>query len=442
MNKWLSTGAVELGRAIGTGEVDPVDLTEVFLSTIAEHPHRDRIYARLTPDRARAEARAASQRAKLKLRRSILDGVPISWKDLFDTAGTVTEAGTALLRDRSPNRDATVLEMATGAGLVCLGKTHMTELAFSGLGLNPVTASPPCVNDVDAVSGGSSSGAATSVAFGLAAAGIGSDTGGSVRIPSAWNDLVGLKTSTGLLPLTGVVPLCARFDTVGPLCRNVEDAAHLLAAMSGTAAPDLHQTSLTGAKLLALQNVALDDIRDQPHVGYKSAVERLQAAGAEVDRRDIPLVSDAMALSSTLFAPEAYGTWGHLIAAKPDLMFKEVRERFETGKSVSAPDFVAGWQKLEGLRVRFWAEVAGYDAVILPTSPIMPPNMQRLTDDSDYFVAENLLALRNTRIGNLMDAAALTLPTGVPSTGITLMTPRETELRLLRLGMAAEEALS
>ena len=168
-----------------------------------------------------------------------LDGVPISWKDIFDTAGVKTEAGTALLRGRVPDSDARVLKNATAAGLICLGKTHMSEFAFSGLGYNPVTATPPSVNDKDATAGGSSSGAATSVAFGLAAAGIGSDTGGSVRIPAAWNDLVGLKTTSGRLPLEGVVPLCARFDTVGPLCRTIEDAALFLAVLEGNRAADL-----------------------------------------------------------------------------------------------------------------------------------------------------------------------------------------------------------
>ena len=117
------------------------------------------------------------------------------------------------MKDRVPTQDATVLANATAAGLVCLGKTHMSELAFSGLGQNPSTATSPCINDNDAVAGGSSSGAAASVAFGLAAAGIGSDTGGSVRIPAVWNDLVGLKTTSGRLTLEGVVPLALKFDT-------------------------------------------------------------------------------------------------------------------------------------------------------------------------------------------------------------------------------------
>src|SRR6056297_3335553 len=126
----------------------------------------------------------------------------------------------------------------------------MSELAFSGLGLNPVTATPPCVNNPDAVSGGSSSGAAASVAFDLAACGIGSDTGGSVRIPAAWNDLVGLKTTAGRVSLQGVVPLCAKFDTVGPLCRSVEDTALILAALEGRRPADLRGASLAGTRFL------------------------------------------------------------------------------------------------------------------------------------------------------------------------------------------------
>ncbi|MBT8411653.1 MAG: amidase, partial [Octadecabacter sp.] len=177
MQDWLWATAADLGRGIGAGEIDPEALCEVYLAAIDAHPLRDRIYARVTADCARAEAKAASARAKAGQRRSPLDGVPVSWKDLFDTAGVATEAGTALMEGRVPEQDAEVLRVATSMGLVCLGKTHMSEIAFSGLGYNPNTATPPCVNDDAAVPGGSSSGAAASVAFGLAAAALGSDTG-------------------------------------------------------------------------------------------------------------------------------------------------------------------------------------------------------------------------------------------------------------------------
>ena len=152
--------AADLGRGIGTGEIDPVTLTDTYLTAIENHPLGPRIYARTTPDRARSEARAAADRAKAGHRLSPLDGVPVSWKDLFDTAGTATEAGSKLLTGRVPDQDAVVLQNATMAGLVCLGKTHMSELAFSGLGYNPSTQTPPCVNFPNSVAGGSSSGAA------------------------------------------------------------------------------------------------------------------------------------------------------------------------------------------------------------------------------------------------------------------------------------------
>ena len=184
---WLWMTAAELGRGIGAGVIDPRDLTEVYLGAIAAHPEAARIYARTMPERARAEAEAAAERARAAVRRGPLDGVPVSWKDLFDTAGVATEAGSRLLEGRTPDRDAALVARGARAGLVALGKTHMTELAFSGLGINPVTATPPNINDPELAPGGSSSGAAASVAFGLAAAAIGSDTGGSVRVPSAWN---------------------------------------------------------------------------------------------------------------------------------------------------------------------------------------------------------------------------------------------------------------
>jgi aspartyl-tRNA(Asn)/glutamyl-tRNA(Gln) amidotransferase subunit A len=276
---WANMTAAELGREIDKGRIHPVELVEAFLDAIDNHPLAPRIYARSTPARARGEAMAAAARAKSGLRKGLLDGVPVSWKDLFDTAGIATEAGSALLKGRTPDRDAAVLEVATLQGLVCLGKTHMSELAFSGLGLNPVTATPPCLNDDRAVPGGSSSGAAASVAFGLAPAAIGSDTGGSVRIPAAWNDLVGLKTTAGSLPLTGTVPLCETFDTIGPLAHSVEDCAHLLAALHGGRVTDLSGTSLSGVRLAVLETVALDDLRDRPAKGFDDAVTRLARAG-------------------------------------------------------------------------------------------------------------------------------------------------------------------
>ncbi len=438
---WLDMTAAELGRAIGEGRVSPLELTERFLDAIAAHPEGGRIYARTTPRRARSMAMAAHDRARAGRRIGPLDGVPVSWKDNVDAAGAACEAGSALLRGRIPAEDAPVLRTATAQGLVCLGKTHMSELAFSGLGLNPVTATPPCINDPAGVPGGSSSGAAASVAHGLAPAAVGSDTGGSVRIPAAWNDLVGLKTTHGRLPLTGVVPLCLRFDTVGPIARTVEDCALLLAALEGGRGADLAGATLSDQRLGVLETVALDDLREGPGLGFETAADRLSRAGARVERLVAPEVAEAMKLAPVLFTGEAWGLWRETIERSPQVMFPRILDRFRAGGGVSAADYVAGWRRLERLRAEWRARVAGFDAVILPTSPILPPEAARLLTDEGYYVAENLLALRNTRIGNLMDGCALTLPTGQPSAGITLMAGPGQEERLLRLGAAAERAL-
>jgi len=434
--------AADLGRAIGAGDVDPVALCETYLAAIDAHPLRDRIYARVTHDRARSEAAAAAQRAHTGQRLSPLDGVPISWKDLFDTAGVGTEAGTKLLAGRVPDRDAVVLQNATAAGLVCLGKVHMSELAFSGLGYNPSTATPPCVNDADAVPGGSSSGCAASVAFGLAAASVGSDTGGSVRIPAAWNDLVGLKTTHGRLTLEGVVPLALRFDTIGPLCRSVEDAALLTAALEGSRAPDLRGATLAGRRFAILDTVAMEGLRDAPKAGFTRAVAKLEAAGATIEMIEVPAVLDALEDAAALFTAEAYGLWSDVIEAAPDKMYIEILRRFRIGRDFTGPDYVAAWARLEGARVAFDAATAGFDAVLAPTSPILPPNLERLNNEEDYYVSENLLALRNTRIGNLMGLCGLTLPTGTPSCGLMMLAAPDFDSALLRLGAAAEAVLA
>lgn len=441
MQDWLWMTAADLGRAIGAGDIDPVALTDVYLAAIDAHEHRDRIYARVTHGRARAEAEAASQRAKSGLRRGLLDGVPVSWKDLFDTAGVATEAGTALMAGRVPDRDAAVLETATAAGLVCLGKTHMSEIAFSGLGLNPITATPPCVNDPDAVPGGSSSGAGASVAFGLAAAGIGSDTGGSVRIPAAWNDLVGLKTTHGRLTLQGVVPLCLTFDTIGPLCRSVEDASLLLAVLEGAKPADLTGASLDGVRLMVLDTIALDAVRDAPRAAFEGALARLQAAGALIEHRAFPALVAAYDMAGTLYGADSYGWWRDLVEAHPEKMFPQILERVRGGRDVSGADYCASWHQLHDIRKQYAAEAAEFDAVIMPTGPILPPNAQRLLDEDAYYKSENLLALRNTRVANLLGLCSVTLPAGVPSCGIMLNGQAGTDAALLRVSAAAELAL-
>jgi aspartyl-tRNA(Asn)/glutamyl-tRNA(Gln) amidotransferase subunit A len=437
----LQSTATDLGRLIEAGEISPLELTQTYLDAIDAHPLAHRIYARTTHERAISEAKAATARAVQGTRNGPLDGVPISWKDLFDTDGVGTEAGSAFLKGRVPHADAEVLKNATQGGLVCLGKTHMSELAFSGLGLNPVTQSPPCVNDPNAVAGGSSSGAAASVAFNIAAAAIGSDTGGSVRIPSAWNDLVGLKTTSGLLPLKGVVPLCAKFDTVGPLCRSVEDAANLYAILGGTKPMQFQNTGLKGKRFAICSTLALDTLEDAPKSAFEHAIQSLKDAGALVEKLDIPEINSAMPLAGCLFTTEAYAQWQSEIDTTPELMYPAIRDRFLIGKTYSGYEYVQAWQKLDQLRESYLKRTAGYDAVLLPSSPTLPPNVEKLEQDSEYYISANLLALRNTRIGNLMGLCGLTLPTSLPSCGLMICCNPFEERKLLTLGADIEAAL-
>lgn len=440
MSDPLKMTAADQGRAIGAGTLDPVELAEAYLEAIAAHPHGRDIYARLTAERARAEAIPAARRAKAGTRKGPLDGLAISWKDLFDTAGTATEAGTALLQGRIPTEDAQVLKVAAASGLICLGKTHMTELAFAGIGYNPITATPPNVHDPDLVPGGSSSGAAASVAHGLAALGIGSDTGGSVRVPAAWNDLVGLKTTATVLPMDGVVPLCPFFDTIGPLARSVEDAGLMLEAMGGPKAPDLNGAS-PALHLAVLDTVAVDEARDTPRAAFEDAVERLAKAGARITRIHYDGVQDAFNIGGALFTAEAWATQGTLIDTGPQKMFSEVETRFRAGAAVSAADYLRHRTTLDRLRAEWNTAMAGFDAVLIPTAPILPPKVADLAADHSLYRSENLLTLKNTRIANLLGLCAATLPTGTPSCGIMAMGAPFGEAKLLRVAAEMERIL-
>jgi aspartyl-tRNA(Asn)/glutamyl-tRNA(Gln) amidotransferase subunit A len=442
MSDFNSLTASELGDMIGQGKIDPVELTEHFLSQIKLSPVGKKIYSTVTSQLAMEQAKASKMRADNGRRLSSLDGVPISWKDLFDIAGYPCEAGSELLAGRVANKNSEVYNFAEAHGLICLGKTHMSELAFSGLGLNPIRETPPCFNYPDSVPGGSSSGAATSVAFGLASAGIGSDTGGSVRIPAAWNDLVGLKTTAGRLSLNGVVPLCGRFDTVGPLVKSVEDAARLFGIMAGEEILLSKPISMKGLTFGVLKNVAMENVMDLPKKAFNNSIDKLKRAGARVSEISVPSVDEAMDLTGLLYSPEAYATWKDKIEKSPDLMFAKILERFRSGANVFATDFICAWNKLIDLRHQYYSAVQSYDAVLIPTSPIMPPEVNRLMTDGGFYNSQNLLALRNTRIGNLMGGCSITLPTDIPSCGFLVMGLPNQEERVLRLAQACELVLS
>lgn len=445
MAEWTDSSAAELGEALERGRADARAVTEAFLDAIACHPEADRIYARTMPARARAEAAASADRARRGLRRGPLDGVPISLKDLFDTAGVATEAGTRLLAGRVPEHDAACVARLSRAGMVCLGKTHMTELAFSGLGINPVTATPPNRHGRTLAPGGSSSGAAASVAFGLAPIGLGSDTGGSVRAPAAWNDLVGLKTTAGLIPLDGAVPLSPTLDTVGPLCRTVGDAALALATLTETRPADLSGVSPSRLRLAVGTGALTERLAPAVAAAFEDALDRLARAGIAIERVAVPEAAEALATASShggIVNTEGYAIWGDRIEAEGDKMFPLIADRFRSGRGFRADQIDHARLAFARLAKSYRARLAPFDAMIAPTMPILPPRVEDLMTDPASLAAANMTCLRNTRVGNLLGLCGLTVPSGHAWCGLMLHGLPGEEARLLRIGRALEMALA
>ncbi len=447
--KWHELTALQLGDKIAQGEINPVDLTQYFLTRIKEKDPDHKIFVRLTEERALKEAEAAKVRAARGERLSPLDGVPISWKDLFDTAGVTTEAGCQLLEGRVPEKDAECLTRATRAGLICLGKTNMPDLAFSGLGNNPWTGTGPNPHDpeTDRVPGGSSSGAALSVYHGLAAAGIGSDTAGSVRIPSAWCGITGLKTTHGLISLEGSVPLSPSQDTVGPLTRDVADANALCAILSGKPAADLKGASLKGVRILRATTVFDDLVIPEIKDALDAALDKLRAAGAEVVEGPVPAFKEVLDTCNQLGYPgmlEGYALYGDMIRENPDRIASAIGKRFMAGENFTAAQAIQLEFALKRLTKEYVTQVSDFDLVVGATQPDIPPILEKLYEDNDYYIEMALMSISLTRLSNLLGLCATSLPAGFAKgfpVGMMLMAPGHQEGKLLRLSKAAEDAL-
>ena len=454
---WHEMSALALGEEIGAGRADPVELVDYFLERIERADPDHTIYLRTTPERARAEAGGARTRARNGLRRGPLDGVPISWKDLFDTAGDVTSHGSLVLKERVPEADAAVVGRAGQAGLVCLGKTNQTEFAFSILGINPNYGTPPNPFDesVARLPGGSTSGGAVSVSRGLAVAAIGSDTGGSVRVPAAWNGLVGLKTTFGRLPLDGVLTLSPTLDTVGPLTRDVADAAAFFAVLAGSLgagcpqAPDIAGATLAEARLVLPDNVVWQDLDEGVQDAARGAIDRLAAAGATVTETPVPEF-DAVERLVSHFGPyhtaECYATWSEQIEARPNLVYRPILERIRLGAKMTAAESEGARQALRHEGKRLHQRIRAHGLIVAPTIAISPPPIAELESDMEAWVSANVMTLRNTRLANFLHCCALTLPcgndrNGVP-VGLMLIGAPGWDERLLRAGRAIEQALS
>ena len=440
--------AAALGRLYLAGATDPVTATEFFFDRIRACPDQA-VFLLLTEARARREAEASRQRYRAGRPLGPLDGVPVAWKDLVDLEGTTTTAGAEVLRHAPPAKaDAPIARHLAAAGMVSLGKVNLSEFAYSGLGLNPHYGTP--LNPFDTVPrapGGSSSGSAVAVARGLAPCAIGSDTGGSVRIPAAFNGLVGLKTTEGRIDKSGVFPLSQTLDTIGPLARTVEDCILLDAALRGAVATDIRRADLSGLRLVVPENIVFDHAEDGVVANFERALAALTAGGATVERRHIAIFDEALAVGAahgSLTAAEAYAFHRELMegpdAARVD---PRITSRIGGGKRMTAVDLLA----IQAMRKRLTpALVAELDGALLafPTVPHAAPEIAPLEADVELYHQTNLRSLRNTMIGNILTTCGLALPTGLDGRGLPtsllLSAPAGDEFRLLAIGLAAEAA--
>ena len=431
----------DVSKLLEEGQLCPEELTRFYLDKIYSDSRSKNVFTSVLKKSALESAKESKKRAKIGLRKGVLDGIPISVKDLADIEGEFTRGGSSLTNKKKAKNNAVFIDELKSQGVIILGKTHMTELAFSGLGLNTITATPANPFNEELVSGGSSSGSAVSVSRNYCIGSIGSDTGGSVRIPAAWNNLVGLKTTHNLIDLTGVLKLCPSFDTLGPICKNVDDTHLLFHAMKKGKFQKLKKYQTSDFKFLIIKNMFFESIDSEINDSFNSAIERIIKNGAKVEYKSISEIDNALEISKIVFPAEAYGMWQQEIEKSPEKMFAPIRERFRSGQHILAHDYVFSLQQLFEFRMSFLKKIMGFDAILAPTSPIKPPRITKLIDDHDLFTEKNLLALRNTRIANSLNLCALTLPTETDFSGLMIMGPPNNEFDLMSIGLTIEKII-
>lgn len=438
----------QLSTLLQSGALDPQALAEETFDAIRAHADQA-IFVSLTEERALGEAKAASGRIRNGRSRGLLDGMPIAWKDLFGFKGHPTTAGSVVLKEAAPEeQDADVVATLSAAGMVAIGRVNMSEFAFSGLGINPHYGTPhnPASTDVPRLPGGSSSGSAVAVAAGLVPVAIGTDTGGSIRIPAAFNGIVGYKATRGRYSMKGVFPLAKSLDSLGPLCRTVEDAVWIDAAMRGRTAPDVRRGSINGLALVVPETIVFDGIEDGVLAAFDAALARLVKAGAIVRRQAFPIFSKIFALAEQhgpLVTAEAFAIHRHRLAGPDaDRIDPRVVARARLGANISMTgyiDLLDGREKL----IREMAGLIGTNEVIaFPTLPHVAPPIAPLLADDELFFKTNGKTLRNTLIGNFLDGCGISIPCGTGDAGmpvgLLLSGMPGADDHLLSVGLAAE----
>jgi len=439
----------DLVHALTSGAATSRQLTEIALDRIAEPTGQGAntfIHVDASAALVAADASDALRRAGTVL--SPLMGLPISVKDLFDISGQVTRAGSLALGDApGASVDAVAVARLRRAGAVLIGRTNMSEFAFSGLGLNPHFGTPlsPFRRSEALVAGGSSSGAAVSVADGMAAAALGTDTGGSVRIPAALCGLTGFKPTARRIPRAGAVPLSSTLDSIGPLAPSVACCALMDRILAGLDPVLPREQSIRGARIGVLSNVVLDELEPAVASAYERALQQLAAAGAQLtDFHFAPLDQLAQINRYGFSAIEALAWHRHLIAERGMQYDQRVRKRILRAESATALDYVdllAARRALISQAEAAWRE---FDVVALPTVALTPPKLAELEVDEEHFIALNAKMLRNPSIINFLDGCALTLPChrhGEAPVGLSLAALADNDERVLGLGLSAQRVL-
>jgi len=446
-----SRSATEIGLAFRNGEADPVVVTECLLERI-ERARGDNTFITVTAERARREAEDARVRYREGRPLSALDGVPIAWKDLIDVAGAPTTGGSLLFKETPPKTaDHTCVANAARAGMVSIGKLNLTEFAYSGLGLNPHFGTPVNPNDrsTHRAPGGSSSGAGTAVAARLVTCAVGSDTGGSVRLPAAFNGVTGFKTSEGRIDKTGMLALSRTLDTIGPLARTVADCVHLDMILRGAVSTGVRRQELAGVQFVAPTNVVLAECESAVLDNFERVLEEFERAGAKVERRKLAALDrlvEMTAAHGTLTSAEAYCEFRDIVESEQGrAVDRRVVHRIMQGKSMSAHDLLCIQSGREAAIAELQRDV-GDAFLALPTTAITAPEVAPLEADEKLFHDVNLRALRNTTMGNLLRECCLALPSGRDAAGlptsIMISARHGQDERLLGIGLEVERLVN
>lgn len=444
LNSWCATTT---GQALAKGKINAVELAEASLER-AEKRTSTSTMIKVTRTRALSEAQASAMRLKEGRPASPLDGVPMVIKDLIDLTDEVTTAGSSIYKNAPvKKRDASCAANLAARGMVCIGKTNLSEFAFSGLGLNPHYGTPTCPSDKNCnrAPGGSSSGTAIAIARGIVPCGIGTDTGGSVRIPAAFNGLTGYKSSTGRIDKTGVFTLSRTLDTIGPIARTVRDCIHLDAALRGDDRPPITPLSIRGKHILVPSTVVMDNVLTDVIDNFYRSIYRLEKAGAHIREcsfTEFTRIHDLTAKFGPLISAEAYAEHLDLIKSGDlDKIDRRVADRILKGASMQTADISKILQEKEDL-TQSVARLIGNALVAMPTTAITAPKIQDLEEDMQYFHETNALVLRNTSLGNFLDLPGLALPNGtdrdgLPTSILISSTPKNDEY-LLGCGLSIE----